>query len=209
MMLAPMVALGESHDGRPAKFQLYPGAPPDAVQLAEYGLPAKAPLGTIQLTFSLGTTEIAMVCEAVSAVRVVLSVTVAVMLKELGGGEGTVPVRVTLAPVVPLGESHAGRPAKVQLYPGVPPDAVQVAEYVAPVTTSPVGATQLIFSLETTAIAMVCAAVCAVGVVVSVAVAVKLYEPGGGAGTVPVNVMLAPLVPLGESHDGRFARVQA
>ena len=138
-----------------------------------------------------------MVCEAVSAVRVVLSVTVGVMLKELGGGEGTVPVMVMLAPVVPLGESHAGRPAKVQLYPGVPPDAVQVAEYVAPVTTCPVGATQLIFSLETTAIAMVCAAVCAVGVVVSVAVAVKLYEPGGGAGTVPVNVMVAPLVPAG------------
>ncbi len=207
-MFAPLFALGESHDGRPGYVQLYAGNPPEAVQVTEYGVPAMAPLGTVQLMFSLGTMLIAIVWVANCFGCVALSLTVGVKMKPLGGDEGTVPVMVMVAPVVPLGESHDGMPGKPQVYPGVPPDAVQVAEYVVPVTTSPLGATQLMFSLVTTAIAMVCAAVCAVGVVVSVAVAVKVYELGGGEGIVPVKTMEAPLFPLGESHDGRFARVQ-
>jgi hypothetical protein len=50
--------------------------------------------------------------------------------------------------------------------------------------------------------------VCAVGVVLSVMVAAKVYVDGGGDGGVPERVMVAPLFPLGDSHDGRLEYVQ-
>ncbi len=65
------------------------------------------------------------------------------------------------APLVPLGDSQDGRPGKVQLYAGVPEDAVQVAEYAAPATIELLTATQLTFNFEMTVIVRVCDAVCA------------------------------------------------
>lgn len=80
-----------------------------------------------------------------------------------------------VGPAFPLAESHDGRPENVQLYPdpGVPPDAVQVAEYASPAAIELLAATQLTFSLETTVMAMLCDAVCAVGVALSVTTAEK------------------------------------
>jgi hypothetical protein len=51
-----------------------------------------------------------MVCDWVCLVGVELSVTVTVVLYELGGGLGIVPVRVTVAPLEGP-ESHEGRVA--------------------------------------------------------------------------------------------------
>ena len=67
------------------------------------------------------------------------------------------------APLVPLGDSHEGRPGKLQLNPGVPAEAVQVAEYAVPATIKLLVATQLTLNLVVTVIVRVCDAVCALG----------------------------------------------
>lgn len=81
------------------------------------------------------------------------------------------------APVVVLEESHEGRPEKVQLYPdpGVPPDPVHLAEYCVAAVTELLDGVQLMFNWgETTGMVTFWDAVCAVGVVLSVTVTVKL-----------------------------------
>ncbi len=79
-----------------------------------------------------------------------------------------------MAPVFAESVSH-GAPEEVHLNPPVPPDAEQETEYGAPCSGKPPVAEQLIINLGAlTAIAMACDAVCAVGVVVSLTVAVKL-----------------------------------
>jgi hypothetical protein len=92
----------------------------------------------------------------------------------VGGVDGAVPVKVMVGPVFPLEESHDGRPGNVQLYPGVPADAVQVAEYGSPAAIELLDATQLTFNLETTVIEIACEAVCAVGVALSVTTAANV-----------------------------------
>ncbi len=87
------------------------------------------------------------------------------------------PLKVMAAPVVVLEESHAGSPEKVQLYPdpSAPPVPEQVAEYCVDAVTEPVGAVQAMLNCTpATVIVTACDAVCAVGVVLSVTVAVKL-----------------------------------
>ena len=65
-----------------------------------------------------------------------------------GPGEVGVPLTVMLVPVVPLKVSPAGRTplATDQVYEGVPPLAVHVAEYAVPVCPGPVAGVQLIVS---------------------------------------------------------------
>ena len=72
----------------------------------------------------------------------------------------------------------------------VPPEPVQVAEYWVPGVTDPPGVLKPMLKVVAVATlnAMVCDAVCAVGVELSVTVAVMLYELGGAVGSVPVKV---------------------
>ena len=103
--------------------------PPETVQLAEYDAPVFTGVGAVQLTDRVAaTTVMEIVCEALVLAGDALSVTVTVKLYDAGGGEGTVPVNVMLLPVDPLGVSHAGKVAKLQVNGAVPFAAVQVAE---------------------------------------------------------------------------------
>jgi hypothetical protein len=75
-MLAPVVALDFSHEGKDERDQVYGAVPPEAVQVAEYDAPAvKLPLCGTQLTVRVVRLTINVV-EAVCRAGVVLSVTV-------------------------------------------------------------------------------------------------------------------------------------
>ncbi len=131
VIVLPVVALGTSHGGRPVMVQLYPAVPPATAQTVENCVPtATAPVGARQpiLSWDAAETLIVMVCEAVSGVGKLLSVTATMRLYEEGGDGGTVPVRMTVAPVFAESVSHDAPPA-VHLRPPVPPNAEQVIEY--------------------------------------------------------------------------------
>jgi hypothetical protein len=75
-MLAPVVALDCSHEGKDEKDQVYGAVPPEAVQVAEYDAPAvKPPLCGTQLTVRVARLMVTVV-EAVCLVGVLLSATV-------------------------------------------------------------------------------------------------------------------------------------
>jgi hypothetical protein len=75
-MLAPVVALDFSHEGKDEKDQVYGAVPPEAVQVAEYDAPALTlPLCGTQLTVRVARLMVTVV-EAVCLFGGALSVTV-------------------------------------------------------------------------------------------------------------------------------------
>ena len=118
------------------------------------------------------------------------------MLKEVL--DGGVPVKVTLAPLVALACTQAGKPAVGQLYGGVPLAAVQTTEMEFPAATDTLVGLQLSINPDVTITVIVCCWLCT-GVLLSDTVTVKVVLLGG----VPVKVTLAPVLALACSQTGR------
>jgi hypothetical protein len=150
-----------------------------APSVVEYAVLTR-PDGTELVVTCTGVTAAATVrlndCVAVCAVGEVASVTLTVKVKE--------PDAVGVPVIVPL-DAASVRPAgsapelMLQLYGVVPPVAPSVVEYA--VLTRPDGTELVVICSGVTAAATVivndCVAVCAVGVVESTTLAVKLKEP--------------------------------
>src|SRR5271167_1235941 len=183
--------------------QLNGVVPPLAAKVVEYAVPT-CPEGTEPVVIVTGETAAATVMVsdsvAVCAVGVVESVTFTVNVNEPDTVGVPESVPVDAARLMPAGKAPE---LMLQLNGVVPPLAAKVVEYAVP--TCPEGTEPVVIVTGETAAATVMVsdsvAVCAVGVVESVAFAVNVNEPDtvGVPESVPVDA--ARLMPAGKAPE--------